>query len=219
MDNTQAIAKRLRALRIEKGYETAVEFARRHDLPQSTYLGHENGTRKPKLEALQEYAKALKVPVERITQGVVRISKMPLVESVANIKVLGLAQAGLWLETDGDAFSDETIPVAADKRFNLKSQFALKIIGNSMNKVFMPNDYIVCVAMDGYSRDPEDGDIVVVERRRAGLVETTVKRLKEGKLCPESTDAKYQAPIDLSAHEDDTEVAITAIVVGSYRKF
>lgn len=92
-----------------------------------------------------------------------------------------------------------------------------------MNKIFEPGEYAHCVSINALNRDPRDGDLVVVERRRSGLVEATLKRVRNNgqglELWPESTDPRYQAPIALDSGEAGQEIVVTAFVVGRYARF
>ena len=64
------------------------------------------------------------------------------------------------------------------------------------------------------------GDLVVVERRRHGTTEATAKRLvRDGArraLRAESTDPQYLGIIPLGPIDAETEIVITAIVLGKY---
>tara|TARA_R110002051_G_scaffold316556_2_gene396335 strand:- start:6335 stop:6640 length:306 start_codon:yes stop_codon:yes gene_type:complete len=66
-----------------------------------------------------------------------------------------------------------------------------------------------------------DGDHVIVEHRRNGQVETTVKEVVQERggvaLWPRSSDPAFQRPTKLVRNEDsDDGLAITAVVVSSY---
>lgn len=54
--------ERLRKARIDAGYKSAAEAARRLSVPYGTYSGHENGQRGVRWEDVRKYAKAFKVP-------------------------------------------------------------------------------------------------------------------------------------------------------------
>lgn len=92
-----------------------------------------------------------------------------------------------------------------------------------MNKVVRDGSYIVCVSWAELGRQPRDNDLVVVERRRDGLIETTVKRIKlqdqKIVLMPDSDDPRWQSPIILEGGLENDEVAITALVIGKYETF
>lgn len=137
--------------------------------------------------------------------------------------VLGEVQAGVWRETEvADTLRYPPLPIFPDPLYSSKAQFALRVRGESMNKVVRDGVYIVCVSWAELGRDPKENDLVVVERRRAGLIETTMKRIKivSGKttLMPDSDDPKWQAPLHLESGVDGEEAAIIALVVGKYER-
>lgn len=91
-----------------------------------------------------------------------------------------------------------------------------------MNLVFPPGQFIICVSWTEIQRQPRDGDLVVVERRRHGLVEATVKRVRYQQnklfLMPESSDPKWRDPIELGldGSTENDEIIVTALVIGRY---
>lgn len=139
--------------------------------------------------------------------------------SVREIPVIGAVEAGIWMESEG--FSEtETLDFPPPAGYPPESVFALKVKGESMNKVFLNGDYIVCIYCEACP-NIENGKYVVAQRTRAGLFETTVKRLtikEDGTqwLYPESTDVKFQ-PIKIDGEEGD-EIRIIAVVIAAYKK-
>ncbi len=138
-----------------------------------------------------------------------------------HVDVVGTVQAGVWRETGaGDGVSHATLPIRPDLRYPRARQFALKVVGSSMNKVFPDGQYVICIRWADLGRELRDGDIVVVERRRDGMIETTLKRARirgdATEFVPESTDAKHQTPIVLDIHSDHDEIAVTGLAIGRY---
>ena len=137
------------------------------------------------------------------------------------LPVLGEVQAGIWREADVvDEPKTRYLPIGADQRYSTATQFALLVRGESMNRVVRDGAYIVCVSWSELGRSPKDKDLVVVDRRRDGLVETTVKRIKlENKtitLVPDSDDPRWQSPIVLEGGLESDDIVIKALVVGKY---
>ena len=137
--------------------------------------------------------------------------------------VIGSVGAGLWRETQVNALaaSGEEIPYLPTKTNNGIPQYGLRVEGNSMNKVVQAGEFVsICLVEDGarfYTND-----IVVVEKCRAGLYETTLKRLKRMTedtlvLEPESTDESF-TPL-IMKKEGDEEVRIVAVAIGKYAPF
>jgi transcriptional regulator with XRE-family HTH domain len=139
------------------------------------------------------------------------------------LPVLGDVHAGVWREVDlGDEPKESPLPIGRDPLYPNVTQFALRVQGESMNRVVREGAYIVCVSWAELGRQPRDNDLVVIERRRDGLVETTIKRIRnigqEVFLMPDSDDPRWQQPIPLDGGLENDEIVITALVVGKYEK-
>lgn len=137
-----------------------------------------------------------------------------------------MVQAGVWreIEEPTDAGHDPRwgrSPISADPRWPIECQWAERVSGNSMDKIVADGGFIHVVSYVEAGSPVRDKMVVVVERRRSGLVERTVKRLVEldGQpvLVGESTDPKWNAPVDLGCIDPDhEEVEIVGIVIGTY---
>ena len=178
----------------------------------------ETGKRKLTQEWAEALAPALRVHVDEVFGNILPIAKN-------GIPVLGDVQAGVWREIDTvDEEKYPPLPLSPDPRYHERAQFALMVRGESMNKVFPPGQFIVCVRWSEINRGPRDGDLVVVERRRDGLIEATVKRvaIKGQKLylMPESTDPRFQTPIEIQLDGSiaNDEIVLTALVIGRYEQ-
>lgn len=122
-----------------------------------------------------------------------------------------------------ESYGQLEVPIAP--RYRDFQQWLEEVIGDSMDKLILPGRLVHVVdAIDlGYS--PADGDIVVVERRRAGLRERTLKQVEvTGRrvlLWPRSNNPKWQEPIDVSLvlrePSDDIEVQIVGLVVSDFK--
>jgi DNA-binding XRE family transcriptional regulator len=62
-------SKRLRELRIDRGYSYAETFAKTHNISETTYRSHENGSRNISLGAAKKYAKLLGTTAYWILDG------------------------------------------------------------------------------------------------------------------------------------------------------
>lgn len=133
--------------------------------------------------------------------------------------VIGEVAAGLWLETG--AMPDkplETLPFAP--MMSTKATYALKVRGNSVDKVAPDGSYLICADIGMTGIEINDGDLVIVERRQIQeqLREVTVKRVRSIKggieLVPVSTDPRWK-PIKYlkSQHSDDLELRVIAHVL------
>ena len=101
-------------------------------------------------------------------------------------------------------------------------QRAYRVVGTSMNKArLFDGDYVITVPYFMARAGVAHKDLVVVERRRSGAVERTVKEVEiAGKsclLCPRSDDPRFQDPFPCEGpHADGTEIEIIGLVIGSF---
>lgn len=140
------------------------------------------------------------------------------------IQVIGEVAAGVWKEHEQvDEQKYPPVPIAFDPRYQPETQFALYVRGESMNLTIGNGEFAICVQWREIGRGPRDGDLVVVERRRDGLVESTIKRvmIKAQKLflMPESSDPKWQTPLELELPGglENDEIVLVALVIGRYQ--
>lgn len=136
----------------------------------------------------------------------------------APMPVKGEVAAGVWKEAISLDF--DPIPVSPLPDYPASAQYGLLVRGTSINKVASDSEYLVVVDTIASQISPRPGDLVVVQRRVHGMIEATVKRLaRKGKqlvLVPESTDPQWQAEIPLGETDDETEIVISAIVIGKF---
>lgn len=64
-----ATARRLKQARERAGFKSGADFCRAHELPESTYRSHENGTRGISLPQARLYARLLNVPLNWLLEG------------------------------------------------------------------------------------------------------------------------------------------------------
>lgn len=157
------------------------------------------------------------------------------------VKVRGEVEAGAWREAYEWPESEWLSLPLPPGPHNINDLFALKVRGPSMDLVYPDGSYVVCKPLWKVGRQPRSGERVVVERRRAGLVEATIKELeiqRDGRvmLWPRSSSPAYQAPVELTGGslsgwgladgaatflheglaESGMEIAVTALVVGKF---
>ena len=146
---------------------------------------------------------------------------------LSSVPVVGKVQAGVWLEVEGfhgDAGDEERIPVVPNPRYARFKQWAVKVLGDSVNKEIPDGHFAICVDVE-CGRHPKEGDLVVVQRLRdgGGLVETTIKEVRENgsglELWPCSTNPVHNGPIPLGNGQESTSVAIKGFVIGAYKPF
>lgn len=134
--------------------------------------------------------------------------------------VLGIVQAGAWAEIS----SDEPEPsewVAFEEPQYVRAQlFALIVRGPSVNRFYPDGSRVVCIP--AHESGVQEGDFVVVRRRRGAFVETTLKQVEVGpdgqvELWPRSDDPAFQEPLRIDNVRDADEGAeIIAVVIAKY---
>lgn len=133
--------------------------------------------------------------------------------------------AGVWQEvTDMQAFIGSA-PVSIDMAFDGFPQWLERVVGDSMDREYMPGDIVHVVDAQAIGYAPRHNDhVVIVRRRHQGReMERTVKavvRTKHGfEFWPRSTNLRWDKPIVLTdgVDADDCEVEISGLVLGSYR--
>lgn len=135
--------------------------------------------------------------------------------------VRGIVAAGLWQVESSFADDQASIPASPDPRFARMPQVAYRVVGNSMDNLVRDGEFVICL---DYAHSPvalRAGDVVVAERKRAGEIERTVKRVQVGprgpELWPDSTSPAHTKPLVLSAPEADTTVEVVGLVIGYFR--
>ena len=221
------IHERLKAAR-ERMFETAAEAATAMGINYQTYAAHENGSRGLRRDAAMRYAKFFNVSLEFLLTGRKNASsksdngarQAPMVDG-DGMPVKGFVRAGIWQEAYSPENELSTLPISGDARFPKHLQFALEIQGDSIDRRAKPGEYAVCVEWHG---PVQPDDVVIIERRRAGLFEATVKVVKSVsagvlQLTPDSTNPIHKPivirPADI---KDGEEIAVVGKVLGYYRK-
>jgi SOS-response transcriptional repressor LexA len=188
------ISDRLQWARKEKGFKKAVDAARAYGWVQSTYLGHENGDRKPSRPTALKYAKRYGISVEWLFDGKGDPRGEP--SDVIRVPVLSWVSAGKFRDV-AQPLPLSKVPLLAFSDLGSGDFFALRVEGDSMDRI-----------------SPE-GSIIIVDRSDQTLVrgkpyvfslrgDTTYKLWETGEvdyLRPNSTNGG-NAPIFPKKDED-----------------
>lgn len=172
---------------------------------------------------------ALKRDKKPIHQNLLKVKKALGISDVLSntpinvdyLQVVGRAQAGAFLDVSIISQDDqfETIPVARNNRFAHARQYALEVVGDSMNKLFDEGSFVTCASWAEIGMAIRPGLCLHVERYQGALVEVTLKCLDaiDGSLmlCPRSTNSAHK-PIPLSAIEGG-EIRIRGLVIGVWK--
>lgn len=228
-DEQSRTAQRLTQLRKEAGFSNAAEFARTHGFNEGTQRSYENGNRAISRTAAVKLALALKSTpgyilygdnaAEQLSEG---LEHIPIGKHV--VPLVGNVQAGAFIEAFEEIPTDFYPAVGAmETKANV---FCLRVIGDSMNKIYPEGSILYCQKLDDYLPDLKNGKRVVVKRRAAGdLFEATVKQYScKGNiatLTPLSNNAKYKTLTIKNNGEHhhgagSPDIEIWAVVVGSY---
>ena len=169
----------------------------------------------PTPERLRELAVALELDYEWLATGRTRVlvSKgLPLIGEIA---------PGVWIEArntagNGGGMDMERVPVAPVPEYPPEAQYALRVKGNSVNKVAPPGTIIIVVDIERAGITPRAGDLVFVERHKGSLVENTIRRIQRSakglELASESDDPAHQKTLKIGP-QNGSDTVIRGLVI------
>ncbi len=208
-------------MRMMRAGLTAKELSRRAGLGDTAVhdiLSGNSGS--PRAATLEKLAAALGCDVADLYSA----TPESFERKVLPLPIVGAVEAGVWREALEWPQSEWIYePVPEDTRFPGMRRFGLRVQGESMNQLYRPGDYVVCIKMIDLKEPPVAGRRYVVYRQNSdGLIEATLKEFAidaQGNqwLMPRSDNPRYQSPIDYSGAEGG-EVTIYARVTGSWRR-
>lgn len=218
-----SLQKRLR-IRMDMLGLNAYQIAKKAGLGDSFVRDILRGkTRSPNSENLAKLATALDTTLDWFLGEHDDSEPLTRVKSVGGLDVVGKIQAGNWVDRsviDEDDSQREIIPVARDPRFPTARQYALAVVGDSMDLEYPEGCYVTCVDYWDSGVSLKDGLIIHVERHNGPLVEVTLKAVEtingEQVLAPRSSNTKHK-PIHLEG-DGGTEIVVKGIVTGSYKR-
>jgi transcriptional regulator with XRE-family HTH domain len=189
------------------------ELARLLGVTRNAVSMWERDESQPKSKTMQKAAVILSVGFDWLATG-----RGGETGTVLGIPLWGEVAGGVWAEVrDSQDTELERVPVAPDPRYPADAQYALKIRGNSVNRIAKHGTIVICVDIVAAGVELRDGDLVWVERKRGSLVEATIKRLRKGKsgpeLWPESDDPQFQEKAPLKVGKGHDEVVIRGLVL------
>lgn len=190
---------RLKKARIAAGFRTATAAIEHFGWKGSTYRAHENGQNQFKANDALRYGQAFEVSagwlltgesgravtspaseIEYYTQNIRHNLQAPAIADSV-IPIRGVVAAGVWREASVTAAVTTVAmdtPFPADSAYPLDAQFDLIVDDHSLESLARSGDFIRCIDFAAAQLEPGDGDLVVIERRRQNLVETTARRLR-----------------------------------------
>lgn len=176
-----------------------------------------NGRRKVSGDEMLAIGNITGVPAPEI-----RVQPIEIELPLDGLPVLGTIQAGAWLDTSlvDPAAEPEMLQVIPDARFPRARQYALRVVGDSMDLDYPDGSYVTCVDYAESGLSVREGMTVHVERHEADgqRVELTLKRVGSDKhgliLVPRSTNSSHKP---IRPNGDDT-VIIRGVVTGGWRR-
>lgn len=213
------LAQRLLKCRKDRKWSQA-KVGEKLDVTRNAVSLWESGDATPTPERLRRAAVLFAVNYEWLSTG--RGSEQEINAAVEGLRLIGDIQAGVWREaTETQDMDYKRVPVAPVDDYPVEAQYALRIVGNSLDRIAKDGAIIHCVDVGMASLTPRDGDLVCVERIRGGLREMTVKRLRRVngalELWPESHDPSQQETLAYKPPKGNGEVIIRAIVIGTFQ--
>lgn len=212
--------RRLRELRIKKGFERAADAARAYGWPVTTYQAHENGSRGLKLDAAKRYAKAFNSSVAFILTGGEAAPPAQIVNHVINVPLVGTVSGGVFREGSSLQHKETLVPAVPRPDIPASAQYCLRVEGPSVNLKIPDGAFAICARYDRFPGGAEYGQLVHVVREQHGMVENTIKEFRFDKkgayLMPVSDHPDHQEPIRLNGDSDETIIRIEGVVIGKY---
>jgi transcriptional regulator with XRE-family HTH domain len=213
------LAQRLIKCRKERTWSQA-EVGKKLHVTRNAVSLWESGDATPTPARLRQAAVLFGKSYEWLSTG--RGSEQEINATVEGLRLIGDIAAGVWREVpESQDMEYVRVPVAPVSDYPVEAQYALKIYGNSVDRVAKDGAIIHCVDVGIASLTPREGDLVCVERVRAGLHEMTVKRVRKGngalELWPESTDPTHQEKLAYKPPRGEGEVTIKAVVIGVFQ--
>lgn len=148
------------------------------------------------------------------------------ITQIIHATLMGEVAAGRWFEQSDFADEDPPLIPIVPGKYPALTQFAFKVVGQSMDlKRIQNGDFVICVPYFEARTEIVDGDICVIERRNGHLIERTCKEIKTVnggfQLWPRSSNPQYQTPIfvpnrRLPEAEDGTTIEIIGLVIGRF---
>jgi hypothetical protein len=210
---------RLRELRIKKGFETAVDAARRFGWNENVYKSHENGVRGIKPHVAKKYALAFKSTASYILTG---DNHAPVVQEVVSVALRGIVAAGMFKPNDWVPEDHTKVPAVIRNGIPPQKQYAVLVDGPSVNLRIPDGSYAICADFDSYPGGAASGSLVHAVRERRGEVEHTLKEIRftpnGAMLFPVSDHPDHQTPLQIGNIDGET-VSIVGVVIGSYKPF
>lgn len=191
-----SVADRLKAARLAAGFESAADAVRRFGWKESTYFGHENGSRGFRTDTASEYARAFKVTQEWLLFGrggppdVLPVASTPDMVDIYNVE----ASAGFGSLVGHEMVVDRmSFPPGYLRQITSSHPKNLAIIsvkGKSMEPTLSDDDIVMIdltktdLSYDGLFVVKDGGDSLLVKRISRGPRRGTVMLVSDNHQYP-----------------------------------
>jgi hypothetical protein len=172
----------------------------------------------PKIESLPDRARNFTLSNSRLN-----IDKNVI--DMLEIYINGRISEGIWREAPLSDSSNIRIasPFPVDLNYPAEAQYDLIIDDSSLDGFAREGDCLRCLDAKVLTDFPQDGDLVVAQRRKNDLIETTVKRVRRLgerlELWPERQEQVHASKVlVIDTFDNENEVKIVAKVLWAYRK-
>jgi hypothetical protein len=191
-------------------HPSAVTRMLKHDGPETRRI------QASELSAISEY---LGEPIPELGLTYLR----PMEYDQFPILIHGIISPGVWRESAASQLTviREHSYFPPDPRFDVGHQFDMIVEGTSINRFARHGSLLRCVDIAKAGIVPEPDDYVIVERSRAGMIETSAKKYHPTsaglELLPDSDDPRWQEPLAVApADLERGDIKITAVVIYAY---
>jgi hypothetical protein len=241
---SSSMSDRLKKARVSAGFYKASDAITKFGWKASTYRAHESRQNQFDAATALNYARAYGVnagwlltgegemsaryPEPAPRQNAMRVSEPERRDYNEAIIVKGSVGAGVWLEDRLVQERHEDAPRSifpADPNYPIEAQHDYGVVGTSADRIGRHGDFLRCVDFAVAGIEPQDGDVVVVERRGGvGLKELSVRRvmkLNDGyELAYLSNDPLWQGRqrVVNGVTGEGQEIRLLAKVVWRYSK-
>jgi phage repressor protein C with HTH and peptisase S24 domain len=191
-----SVAERLKAARQAAGFENAADAARRFGWAQSTYFGHENGSRGFRADTASEYARAFKVTQEWLLFGrggppeALPVEQASDMVDVYNVEASAGFGALVGHEMVVDRLSFPPGYLSRITRSNPKNLAIIGVKGKSMEPTLSDDDIVMVdlsktdLSYDGLFVVRDGGDSLLVKRISRGSRRGTVMLVSDNPQYP-----------------------------------
>lgn len=170
--SSMSFGTRIQSLRKQLGLSQAA-LAERLDTDQATISRWERDVNSPDERWWTQLSKVLKTSPAHLVFGDQTLQPM---SGATLVSVRGAIEADVFRPSEEELSPKERVPFQVPTSLNDKDIASFKVRGDSCDLEAPDGSIVFCISSS--ARPPLDGDLVVVERERSGLLERTLKELR-----------------------------------------